>query len=70
MSKRLKTLSTGEGGGVNAKRLQTEANAADWDGVNATVTKSFVTKTAVEFQDVAGQATSVLGILRDAVGSS
>ncbi|MFG2765868.1 hypothetical protein [Streptomyces rubiginosohelvolus] len=66
MSKRLKTLSTGEGGGVNAKRLQTEANAADWDGVNATVTKSFVTKTAVEFQDVAGQATSVLGILRDA----
>ncbi|WP_098898616.1 hypothetical protein [Streptomyces sp. st77] len=66
MSKRLKTLSTGEGGGVNAKRLQTEANAADWNGVNATVTKSFVTKTAVEFQDVAGQATSVLGILRDA----
>ncbi|MFJ3937736.1 hypothetical protein [Streptomyces parvus] len=66
MSKRLKTLSTGEGGGVNAKRLQTEANAADWNGVNAAVTRSFVTKTAVEFQDVAGQATSVLGILRDA----
>ncbi|MEU0101548.1 hypothetical protein [Streptomyces sp. NPDC006267] len=66
MAKRLKTLSTGDGGGVNAKRLETEAKAADWQGLNATVTKEFVTKTAVEFQDVAGQATSVLGILRDA----
>ncbi|MFJ6442972.1 DUF6571 family protein [Streptomyces sp. NPDC091649] len=66
MAKRLKTLSTGDGGGVNAKRLETEAKAADWQGLNATVTKEFVTKTAIEFQDVAGQATSVLGILRDA----
>ncbi|MFI1225587.1 MULTISPECIES: hypothetical protein [unclassified Streptomyces] len=66
MSKRLKRLSTGDGGGVNAKRLESEANAADWTGLNATVTKDFVTKTAVEFQDVAAQATSVLGLLRDA----
>ncbi|MEU4030016.1 hypothetical protein [Streptomyces anulatus] len=66
LSRRLKALSTGDGGGVNAKRLQTEANAADWNGLNATVTKDFVSKTAAEFQDVAGQATSVLGILRDA----
>ncbi|MEW2066207.1 DUF6571 family protein [Streptomyces sp. NPDC007346] len=66
MSARLKTLSTGGGGGVNAKRLETEAKAADWSGINATVTKAFVTKTAVEFQDVAAQAQSVLGILRDA----
>ncbi|CAM5231445.1 hypothetical protein SCALM49S_04999 [Streptomyces californicus] len=66
MSKRLKTLSTGEGGGVNAQRLRAEATAADWSGVNAGVTRDFVTKTAAEFQDVAGQATSVLGILRDA----
>ncbi|RBL84267.1 hypothetical protein DDE05_25000, partial [Streptomyces cavourensis] len=38
----------------------------DWKGVNATVTKGFVTKTAAEFQDVAAQTKSVLGILRDA----
>ncbi|MFB8125303.1 hypothetical protein ACFVG1_21660 [Streptomyces bacillaris] len=66
MSKRLETLATGQGGGVNAKRLEREAKAADWKGVNATVTKSFVTKTAAEFQDVAAQTKSVLGILRDA----
>ncbi|CAM5233873.1 hypothetical protein SCALM49S_03195 [Streptomyces californicus] len=51
---------------MNAQRLRAEATAADWSGVNAGVTRDFVTKTAAEFQDVAGQATSVLGILRDA----
>ncbi|MGW6155425.1 hypothetical protein ACWFRM_20125 [Streptomyces sp. NPDC055144] len=66
MSKRLDTLSTGGHGEVSAKDLETKANEADWKGVNATVSREFVTKTAVEFQDVAGEAASVLGILKDA----
>ncbi|MEV8351199.1 hypothetical protein ACFVTT_02515 [Streptomyces niveus] len=66
MYPKLNTLATGSGGGASAKGLQTQAAAADWKGANATVTKEFVTKTAVEFQDVAAQAKSILGILRDA----
>lgn len=67
MYAKLNTLATGEGGGgASAKGLETRANGADWKGDNASVTKAFVTKTAVEFQDVAAQAKSVLGILRDA----
>ncbi|MER7199351.1 hypothetical protein CG723_15200 [Streptomyces sp. CB01635] len=66
MSKRLDTLSTGGHGEVSAKDLEAKANEADWKGVNATVSREFVTKTAVEFQDVAGEAASVLGILKDA----
>lgn len=66
MHGKLDTLATGVGGGVSAQRLRTQADAADWKGANATVSKEFVTKIAVEFQDVAGQAKSVLGILRDA----
>ncbi|MFB7420581.1 hypothetical protein ACFC18_42985 [Streptomyces sp. NPDC056121] len=66
MSKRLDTISTGGHGDVSAKDLETKANAADWKGVNATVSREFVTKTAVEFQDVAGEAASVLGILKGA----
>ncbi|MET4925574.1 hypothetical protein P3L51_25005 [Streptomyces sp. PSRA5] len=67
MHARLNTLATGEGGGgASAKGLETQTKAADWKGSNATVSKEFVTKTAVEFQDVAAQAKSVLGILRDA----
>ncbi|MFI9490798.1 hypothetical protein ACIG8K_04410 [Streptomyces halstedii] len=66
MHGRLDTLATGGGGGTSAKTLRSQANAADWKGVNATISKEFITKTAVEFQDVAAQAKSVLGILRDA----
>ncbi|MBL1288267.1 hypothetical protein JKV81_15675 [Streptomyces sp. For3] len=66
MHGKLDTLATGGGGGVSAKALETQAKAADWSGANATISKEFVTKIAVEFQDVAGQAKSVLGILRDA----
>ncbi|MEC4019183.1 hypothetical protein [Streptomyces sp. H27-D2] len=66
MSGRLDTLSTGGHGDVSAKKLETKTNAADWKGVNATVSREFVTKTAVEFQDVAAEAKSVLGILREA----
>ncbi|MEV0775577.1 hypothetical protein [Streptomyces sp. NPDC050428] len=67
MYAKLNTLATGTGGGgASAKGLETQANAADWKGDNATVTKAFVTKTAAEFLDVAAQAKSVLGILRDA----
>ncbi|MEU8705214.1 hypothetical protein [Streptomyces sp. NPDC048565] len=65
MHTKLSTLATG-GGGTSAKALETQANAADWKGENATVSKQFVTKIAAEFQDVAGQAKSVHGILRDA----
>ncbi|WP_406146530.1 hypothetical protein [Streptomyces sp. NBC_01012] len=66
MHTKLSTLATGGGGGTSAKALETQANAADWKGENATVSKQFVTKIAAEFQDVAGQAKSVHGILRDA----
>ncbi|MFF8915643.1 hypothetical protein ACF08M_20535 [Streptomyces sp. NPDC015032] len=66
MHTKLETLATGEGGGTSAKGLRTQADAADWRGANATISKEFVTKIAVEFQDVAAQAKSVLGILRDA----
>lgn len=66
MHGKLDTLATGDGGGASAKALRSQANAADWKGVNASVSREFITKTAVEFQDVAAQAKSVLGILRDA----
>ncbi|MET7605695.1 DUF6571 family protein [Streptomyces avermitilis] len=69
MVRRLRVLATGEGGGgggINAAQLKSHAEAANWKGVNATVGKSFVTKTASEFGDVVTEAESVLAILRDA----
>ncbi|MET7855240.1 hypothetical protein ABZT48_45550 [Streptomyces avermitilis] len=69
MVRRLRVLATGEGegaGGINAAQLKSRAEAANWKGVNATVGKSFVTKTASEFDDVVTEAESVLAILRDA----
>ncbi|MFE5023541.1 hypothetical protein ACFRAO_09560 [Streptomyces sp. NPDC056656] len=65
MAKRLDTLANGGKGEVSAKDLETRALGADWKGVNATVSREFVAKTAVEFQDVALEAASVLGILKD-----
>lgn len=66
MAKRLDTLANGGKGDVSAEDLHKRALAADWKGVNATVSQEFVAKTAVEFQDVAREASSVLGILKDA----
>ncbi|MET8248769.1 DUF6571 family protein [Streptomyces sp. NPDC005202] len=45
--------------------LRGAANKADWAGVNATVSKEFIGKTAGEFADAHTQATSIRNILRD-----
>ncbi|MFG3491505.1 hypothetical protein [Streptomyces sp. NPDC047972] len=45
-----------------------KAAKADWQGVNATVTKEFIGKTAKEFADAATQATSIANILKDTHG--
>ncbi|MEU6525675.1 hypothetical protein ABZ892_23325 [Streptomyces sp. NPDC046924] len=63
---RLEKLATGGNGQVSAKDLQKKANAADWVGVNATVSRQFVTRTAAQFDDAASEAKSVLAILSDA----
>ncbi|WP_432054521.1 hypothetical protein [Streptomyces sp. bgisy022] len=66
MLDRLEKLATGGDGQVSAKDLQKKAVAADWVGVNATVSRQFVTRTAAQFSDAAAEAKSVLGILSDA----
>ncbi|MEV6553193.1 hypothetical protein AB0M57_31490 [Streptomyces sp. NPDC051597] len=45
--------------------LGAKAAKAMWAGVNATVTKGFITKTTKEFADAATEATSIGNILRD-----
>ncbi|WP_181767559.1 DUF6973 domain-containing protein [Streptomyces albidus (ex Kaewkla and Franco 2022)] len=45
--------------------LDGKARKASWAGLNATVTREFVTKTAKEFEDAVSQARSVRNILRD-----
>ncbi|MFE3095892.1 hypothetical protein ACFXG1_18940 [Streptomyces sp. NPDC059248] len=45
--------------------LRDKANAANWMGVNATVSRQFIGKTAGEFADAHTQATSIRNILRD-----
>ncbi|MFJ8233838.1 hypothetical protein ACIQ9E_28375 [Streptomyces sp. NPDC094448] len=45
--------------------LRGKANKADWTGVNATVSRQFIGKTAGEFTDAHTQATSIRNILRD-----
>ncbi|MFE2633894.1 hypothetical protein ACFXKF_03710 [Streptomyces scopuliridis] len=74
MTGKLRALATGGGGGVvgegiSAADLKARAEAADWRGDNATVTKSFVTKTASEFNDVVTEAQSVHSVLRDALAA-
>ncbi|WP_328719078.1 hypothetical protein OHT52_05915 [Streptomyces sp. NBC_00247] len=57
----------------NLKALQDEAQdglkatavKADWAGLNANVTRDFVTKTAAEFTDAHTQASSIAAILGD-----
>ncbi|MER7466583.1 DUF6571 family protein [Streptomyces sp. NPDC097981] len=45
-----------------------KAAKADWAGVNATVTREFIAKTAKEFADAATEAGSICNILRDTHG--
>jgi hypothetical protein len=46
-------------------QLSDRAKSANWQGVNATVSKEFIGKTALEFADAVKQATSIRNILRD-----
>ncbi|MFE6755156.1 hypothetical protein ACFVDQ_16330 [Streptomyces sp. NPDC057684] len=68
MVRKLRELATGQGGGgdVTAAQLKSRTESANWNGINATVGKSFVSKTASEFDDVVTEAESVRAILRDA----
>ncbi|MES9511593.1 hypothetical protein ABWJ92_35215 [Streptomyces sp. NPDC000609] len=45
--------------------LMAKANRANWAGVNATVSREFINRTAEEFTDAVTQATSIRNILRD-----
>ena len=45
--------------------LKAKANKANWAGVNATVSREFISKTAGEFSDAVSQATTIRDILRD-----
>ncbi|MDX2938167.1 hypothetical protein [Streptomyces ipomoeae] len=46
--------------------LTKKSDGARWKGVNATVTKDFVRKTAKEFTDLQTEAESIAGVLTDA----
>ncbi len=48
--------------------LKAKADKAKWAGVNATVTREFIAKTAAEFTDAHTQADSVTKILSDTRG--
>ncbi|MGA4839901.1 hypothetical protein [Streptomyces sp. G45] len=67
MARRLSELATGGGGAESAAVLKRRAESADWKGVNATVGKAFVVKTASEFDDAVTSAQSVLAVLRGAL---
>ncbi|NUL07481.1 hypothetical protein HRW07_30545 [Streptomyces lunaelactis] len=63
--RRLSSLAIGQGDEVNAAHLKAKAQKADWSGVNATVSKDFVTRTASEFNDAVTAARSIHAVLRD-----
>ncbi|MEU1485246.1 hypothetical protein [Streptomyces sp. NPDC005752] len=48
--------------------LRAKANRANWAGVNASVSREFINRTAGEFADAVKQATSIRNILRDTRG--
>ncbi|MFI7294079.1 hypothetical protein [Streptomyces sp. NPDC050121] len=48
--------------------LKAKADTAKWAGVNATVSREFITKTAAEFADAHTQADSITKILSDTCG--
>ncbi|MEU9537710.1 hypothetical protein [Streptomyces mirabilis] len=50
------------------RNLKGKADKANWSGVNATVTREFVDKTAAEFADAHTQADSITKILSDTRG--
>lgn len=47
------------------KGLRRSANKASWAGVNATVSREFIGKTAAEFDDAHAQAETIFNILKD-----
>ncbi|MFI6347801.1 hypothetical protein [Streptomyces sp. NPDC050560] len=65
---KLKELNDGGGGkgGVTAAGLKSRTEAANWNGVNATVGREFVTKTAKQFDDAVVEAEGVHALLSDA----
>ncbi|WP_460070129.1 hypothetical protein [Streptomyces sp. YKOK-I1] len=63
MAKNLKTLAEDAD-----KNLKGQADKANWAGVNATVTREFIDKTAGEFKDAHTQADTVAKILSDTRG--
>ncbi|MYT34768.1 hypothetical protein GTY66_01600 [Streptomyces sp. SID8356] len=66
MVDKLVKVADGGNGQVSAADMDRKAKAADWKGLNATVTKDFVTVTAREFDDVVTVARSVHTILSGA----
>ncbi|MFF7715851.1 hypothetical protein [Streptomyces sp. NPDC007988] len=66
MLNKLIILADGGDGGVNAADLEKKANAADWKGDSATVTRKFTTTTARQFEDMVTEARSIHSILQDA----
>ncbi|MFJ6633846.1 hypothetical protein ACIQMR_21030 [Streptomyces sp. NPDC091376] len=66
MLNKLVILADGGDGGVNAADLEKKANAADWKGDSATVTRKFTTTTARQFDDMVTEARSIHSILHGA----
>ncbi|MEU0441316.1 MULTISPECIES: hypothetical protein [unclassified Streptomyces] len=48
--------------------MKAKSDRANWAGVNAAVSRQFITKTAGEFADAHAQATSIYNILKDTRG--
>ncbi|WP_199551636.1 hypothetical protein [Streptomyces sp. N35] len=65
MSGKLQQLADGKAEGVSATGLAQQANGADWTGVNATVTRTFITNTSREFEHAAAEAKTIHGLLQD-----
>ncbi|MEU4684820.1 DUF6571 family protein [Streptomyces xinghaiensis] len=63
---KLEKLAGGGDGGISAADLRRKAEAADWQGDNATVTRKFVGVTARQFDDILTEARSVQKVLLDA----
>ncbi|MEU4348767.1 DUF6571 family protein [Streptomyces sp. NPDC023838] len=51
------------------KGMKAHADAADWAGVNAGVTRRFIDKTANEFEDAAAEAKGIHAVLADGYGA-
>ncbi|NGO79385.1 hypothetical protein G6045_27565 [Streptomyces sp. YC504] len=62
---KLQQLADGKAGGISASALAQQANGADWTGVNATVTRTFITNSSREFDHAAAEAKTIHGLLQD-----